>query len=285
MVSLEGNMAEQDKWPPAGANLEAVLGQYERPLKALSEAQIPAIILRRAYDPAHCRGLVQRFIANGLMRDPALPAPEGAHTRIDIGTSLGMRGNDKEDFLAHAAQTQQLFGTLFDGYDDPVKTMYTALSHLAPGQIVKTAYEPDGRPYGPAIFRVHYTHHAYQPHIDHVVLREKRFDYAVSRFEHQFAGVLCVQNAVHEGRAAQAILHRCLWTPQIQTHIAENNFHEYAAAQDVTHCRVELEPGDLYFFNTRCIHEVPAVEGSNPRIVLAVFIGYNDDDDEIFVWS
>ena len=83
----------------------------------------------------------------------------------------------------------------------------------------------------------------------------------------------------------QAVLHRCLWTEEIQPYIAEGGFHEYAAAHGVEHCEVALEPGDLYFFNTRCIHEVPAVQGDDPRVVLAVFIGYAEDDDEIYVWS
>ena len=55
--------------------------------------------------------------------------------------------------------------------------------------------------------------------------------------------------------------------------------------QQIGNCRVELEPGDLYFFNTRLIHEVPAVGGDDPRIVLAVFIGYEPADSEVFVWS
>ena len=33
------------------------------------------------------------------------------------------------------------------------------------------------------------------------------------------------------------------------------------------------------------IHEVPAVGGDDPRIVLAVFIGYEPADPEVFVWS
>ena len=67
---------------------------------------------------------------------------------------------------------------------------------LSPGkQEVKTAREPDGSRYGPAIFRVHYETHSYKPHIDHVKYREQRTNYDVYRFEHQFAGVLCVQNA------------------------------------------------------------------------------------------
>ena len=48
---------------------------------------------------------------------------------------------------------------------------------------------------------------------------------------------------------------------------------------------VDLEQGDLYFFNTRLIHEVPAVEGDLPRIVLATFIDYSPDDPEVYVWS
>jgi len=48
---------------------------------------------------------------------------------------------------------------------------------------------------------------------------------------------------------------------------------------------ISLEPGDLYFFNTRLIHEVPGIAGDLPRIVLATFIGYSSDCDEMFVWA
>ncbi len=254
------------------------------PLRALSEAHIPAIILRGAYPASDCAGLVQRFMERDLMRDPQAPAPEGASARIDIGTSLGNRGADPQDFFSHAQTTQALFDGLFDGLADPVACMYDRLQLLANNQCVVTAHEADGRRYGPAIFRVHYDGHAYKPHIDHVTLREKRFDYAVSRFTHQFAGVLCVQNAASLS-TTQGILHQCVWTEQVQPHIAAGTFDDYAKEQQIGHCRVELQPGDLYFFNTRLIHEVPAVIGNDPRIVLAVFIGYNPDDGEIFVWS
>ncbi|MBT5800285.1 MAG: hypothetical protein HOI20_01650, partial [Gemmatimonadetes bacterium] len=76
-----------------------------------------------------------------------------------------------------------------------------------------------------------------------------------------------------------------LWTEELQPQIAEQRFAEYAEVQGIENFRVELEPGDLYFFNTRCIHEVPAVSGDDPRVVLAVFIGYAEDDGEIYVWS
>jgi hypothetical protein len=49
--------------------------------------------------------------------------------------------------------------------------------------------------------------------------------------------------------------------------------------------RVELEPGDLYFFNTGMIHEVPGVDGELPRVVLATFIGYSADEPDVMVWS
>jgi hypothetical protein len=273
-------------WTPAGPDIESVLGQYEDPLRALSEARMPAILLRRAYDPAQCRGLLQRFIERGLMPapgDPAIASQPGL--RVDIGTSLGNRGNDREAFLSHAQGTHALFATLFDGFDDPVRTIYEALARLAVGQRVEVAREPDGRRYGPAIFRIHYGGHSYKPHIDHVTLREKRWEYAVTRFEHQFAGVLCLQNASHAGETTQTVLHRCLWTPEVQPHIEAGTFHDFAAERRIPRYRVELEPGDLYFFNTRCIHEVPAIQGTDPRSVLATFIGYSVDEKVVWVWS
>jgi hypothetical protein len=277
-----------ESWTPAGPDLASVRSAYPDPLAALAEAQMPAILLRRAYDPDHCAGLIHGFIDRGLMPDPAEHARTAdPRTRVDIGSSLNNIGSDKEAFLRHAAGTHELYRTLFDGFDDPVKTIYDALSQLAPGKAVRTAREPNGRLYGPAIFRIHYGGHTYKPHIDHVTLREQRFNYAVSRFPHQFAGVLCFQNATHEDhrRSTQAILHRCLWTPEVQPHIEAGTFPDYAAEHRIESCCVDLEPGDLYFFNTRCIHEVPAVQGADPRIVLATFIGYSPEEENVEVWS
>ena len=271
-------------WVPARPDVDSVFARYPDPLRALSEAGIPAILLPRVYPPEQCAGLIGRFVERNLMKDPGDFRP-GDRTRVDIGTSLGNRGNDREGFLASSAATHELFSTLFEGFDDPVRLIYDYLQRLAPGKKVMTAREPDGRRYGPAIFRVHYESHSYKPHIDHVTLREKRFDYAVTRFEHQFAGVLCLQNATRDAETTQALLHRCLWNEEVQPHIEEGTFPRYAAARRVQNYRVDLGPGDLYFFNTRCIHEVPPVVGSDPRVVLAVFIGYSPDDPEIFVWS
>jgi len=279
-------IAAAESWTPAGPDVASVLAQYPEPLAALAEARMPAIILRGAYDPVHCAGLVRRFIERGLMPDAEEHARTAdPRTRVDIGSSLNNRGTEKEAFLAHAAETHELYRTLFDGFDDPVKTIYDSLALLAAGKQVRTACEPDGRLYGPAIFRIHFGGHTYKPHIDHVTLREQRFNYAVSRFPHQFAGVLCIQNASHEGRSTQAILHHCLWTPGVQPHIEAGTFPAYAAEHQIESYRVDLQPGDLYFFNTRCIHEVPAVQGADPRIVLATFIGYSSDEEEVAVWS
>lgn len=284
-TSMETIMHTETSWIPAEPDLEAVCRNYPNPIHALSQAEMPAIILRNAYSPVQCQGLIKRFTDMGLMRDEADMNSADKRTRIDIGTSLGNRGSNKPRFLAHAKETHRLFSFLFDGFDNPVSLIYESLSALSPGKEVKVAREPDGALYGPAIFRVHYETHSYKPHIDHVKYREQRTNYAVYRFEHQFAGVLCVQNADAQGKGTQAILHRCLWSGEIQPHIAAETFDRYAAENDIENCQVELAQGDLYFFNTRCIHEVPPVAGNRARIVLAVFIGYSPDDDEVFVWS
>jgi hypothetical protein len=278
-------MSNAHVWPAAEPDLPTVLAHCPNPLQALAAAEIPAIVLRQVYDPAQCAGLIRRFLRWGLMRDPILFNAADQRKRIDIGTSLGNRGQDPANFFDHAEGTHELFPHLFDGFIDPVHAIYATLQALAPGKAVKTAREADGRQYGPAIFRIHYESHSYPPHIDSVKLREKRTNYAVYRFEHQFAGILCFQNARHGERSAQTIVHRCLWTPDIQPHLTNGTFHAFAEENQIGQYRVELAPGDLYFFNTRCIHEIPPLDGDDPRIVLAVFIGYSPDDNEIFVWS
>ena len=281
----EITMYDQTDWLPAQPDLKTVLGNYQNPIYSLSQAEIPAIILRNVYSPEQCQGLINRFTNMGLMRDEADTNSADKRTRIDIGTSLGNRGNNKTRFLAHAETIHHLFQFLFDGYDNPIDLIYQSLSALSPGKNVQVAREPDGSLYGPAIFRVHYETHSYKPHIDSVKYREQRTDYAVYRFEHQFAGVLCIQNADENGEGTQAILHKCLWSEDIQPYIAEETFDTYATENRIEHCRVNLKQGDLYFFNTRCIHEVPPVKGTRARIVLAVFIGYSPEHDEIYVWS
>ncbi len=167
----------------------------------------------------------------------------------------------------------------------PVELLYDRLSELSQGKQAVTAHEPDARQYGPAIIRAHYGGYTYKPHFDSVRLREKREDYAVHEFDHQFAGVLVLRNSVRDGLAAECTLHRYLWQPEVQPHLDAGTFHEFAQQRGIENVQVQLEPGDLYFFNTRSIHEVPGIDGPEPRVVLATFIGYSTDRDEIFVWS
>ena len=117
---------------------------YKDPIYSLSQAEIPAIILRKAYSPEQCQGLINRFTNMGLMRDEADINSADKRTRIDIGTSLGNRGSDKTGFLAHAEATHHLFQFLFDGFDNPVNLIYESLAALSPGKEVKVAREPDG---------------------------------------------------------------------------------------------------------------------------------------------
>lgn len=301
-------------WQLVEPDLESILQKHPRPLDDLAAGIVPAVVLRGAYPQGKCRALVQRLIDEELLYDPRKPVPQkfleaaipegyyregkksepafaweekkaAGKTRIDVGTSLGYRGSDKEAFLAHSQQTNALFARLFRDGDNPIRLLYDCLERLSRDKRVMTAREPDGREYGPAIIRAHYGGYTYKPHFDSVRLREKREDYAVHAFEHQFAGVLVLQNTQLADTTAQCILHRCLWTPEVDPHLKNDTFHDYARQCGIENLEVRLEPGDLYFFNTRSIHEVPGVAGELPRIVLATFIGYSPDRDEIFVWS
>lgn len=301
-------------WSVSEPDLESIFREHASPLDALAAGDVPALILRQAFPRAACERLVAKLIDTDLLYDPRQPIPEkfaaaaipegyfregregeggkvwqnataSGRTRIDIGSSLGYRGSNRDAFFAHADETRALFETLFEPGENPVTLLYETLAALSRGKRAVTAYEPDGRSYGPAIIRAHYGGYEYAPHFDSVRLREKRVGFSVYEFDHQFAGVLVLQNTQLEDKTAQSVLHRCLWEPHVDPHLQRGTFHEYARQHHIENVQVVLDPGDLYFFNTRGIHEVPGVAGTLPRIVLATFIGYSSDRDEIFVWS
>ncbi|MDG2383357.1 MAG: hypothetical protein P8N76_16930 [Pirellulaceae bacterium] len=276
------------------------------PLAALISGDIPAIVVRHAFPQSDCQHLIQRLIAHQLMfesqderiQQTALSSSQSdrwtrtgsnptasSHRRIDIGTSLGNHGDDREEFFRRAAETHQLFDELFSAPPNPIQLVYQWLQRLTPNKRVITAIESDGRQYGPAIFRVHYGGYTYPPHFDSVRNREARTDYSIYRFDHQLAGVLCLQNTVRDGQVAQGVVYQQAWEPRLDPYLKNNRFHDFVKQNDIPRCLVELEPGDLYFFNTGMIHEVPGVDGSLPRVVLATFIGYSDDEPDVMVWS
>jgi hypothetical protein len=308
-------------WQPVEGTLDDIVRELPRPLEAIANGEVPAVILRGAFPRPTGPVIVERLIERDLLYDPKRPVPakfleesipEGtvrpglddpshagsspavvAETaplterkrRIDIGSSLGYRGSDPEGFFEHAAKSNRLLASLFEGLDDPIETLYDGLASLSIDQRAVTAHEPEGPTYCRAIVRAHYGNYTYHPHFDSVRLRERRETYAVHRFEHQFAGVLVLQNAEAGGKSAQCIIHRYLWQEEVQPHLDAGTFHEFAKERGIESCRVELEPGDLYFFNTRSIHEVPGLDGELPRVVLATFIGYSAGEKEMFVWS
>ena len=275
-------MANISTWAPLEAALPEILATCERPLEPLSQGEFPAIVMRRAYDPAHCAALVERFYEKGLLHDPR--GSEGEPVpRLDIGTSLGRHRSDLAQFFAHAEGTRALYETLFAGYDHPVDFIYKTLSALAPGKRVMVAREPDGRLYGPAIFRTYYEGVGHTPHFDSARKRSKAFDLQVSRFEKQFAAILCFQNALDDEECGQALLYQQQWSEELDGELPR--FREYAREHGIERVRIDLRPGDFYIFCSETIHEVPSPRGDQPRIVLASFFAMSEDDDEIYVWS
>ena len=109
----------------------------------LAEGKIPATIFRQVISPSDCQAIMERLVEREFLFDPAgeIPSrfreqsiPEGHYRegssdeavrawraedaadrklRIDIGSSLGYRGSDRESFLSHSAETNQLFTKLF----------------------------------------------------------------------------------------------------------------------------------------------------------------------------
>ena len=48
---------------------------------------------------------------------------------------------------------------------------------------------------------------------------------------------------------------------------------------------VDLAIGDMYFFKSDSVHEAAGFGGTRARSVFCTFIGYDPQQEEIFVWS
>ena len=73
-------------WLPFEGGIDEILSHYPQPLMALVRGETPAFILRRAYDPEHCAGLMARFCERGLLQVPS-PDIRRRSPYINIGTS------------------------------------------------------------------------------------------------------------------------------------------------------------------------------------------------------
>ncbi len=277
------------RWIPAELDLDTILARYPRPLDALASSEVPAFIIRRAFDPKQCTALIRRFYDRGLLYDPRKLPQDHHKGRVDIGTSSAGIGDPKR-FFENTAQVHKLFETLFEGYANPIKVIYDTISVLAPDKRVMTAHESDGRLFGPAIFRCYYEDRGHGPHFDSTrkdrLQDSPRGRSAVGRFETQFSAVTCFQNAGRfEGDdAGQAFIYREQWSPDLKPDW-NKTYREEASKRGIERVHLDLDQGDMYVFCTEHIHEVPPVRGDTPRITLAAFFGSSGDNDEIFVWS
>ena len=271
---------------------------------AVATSEVPAAIVRGAYPARECRALLARLFERklfvGYEEHGKGVTGKSPVERFDIGASLGNFGGDAEGFFSRSRETNALYATLFEGLRNPIDVLYGCLARLSKGRKVSIAHEPDGRLYGPAIFRCHMPRWGYPPHIDSVRTRERRTDYAVHRFEHQLGGILLLQSPDKENGYRDAILYKCPWTQEIEdmmeihylgldepeaAMLNTRKFEEYVEAKSLPKYEMHLSPGDLYFFRSDVPHRIPGFAGQRPRITLATFIGYSPCDPEIMVWS
>ena len=94
---------------------------------------------------------------------------------------------------------------------------------------------------------------------------DKLFNFDISRFRHQFAGLICIQNATDDDRCPHAAIDQCVWSPEVQEHLSNGTYFQYMTENRIPRCQIEVNPGDFYLFNSGCIHQVVPVEGKTPR--------------------
>ena len=114
--------------------------------------------------------------------------------------------------------------------------------------------------------------------------------FAIQRYTHQFAGLICLENsedAGYDGALAcpQATIYRTRPSAETKAALASGPEAWEHLVRNIESCTLDVTPGDFYLFNAGMLHAVPAVVGSTPRIVLATFIGYDEDIEEVDVWA
>ena len=245
-------------------------------------------------------------------------------SRSDIGYSLGTGGNDPDTYWDKCASVQRMFDRLLEPFPperNPMHIMYDGLEALgARKKRVTTAYEERGS-YGPAIIRTHKPDnsegkgHTYVPHYDSVRRREVRTGFEVFKFETQLAGILVLQapdRIAKPGAETGDVYHDSIvynipaddlpgreltQNTALDLDVVENGgptsgmdvhppaFRQFCEENPVANAPVDLEVGDMYFFKTDNVHEAPGFCGEKARSVFCTFIGYSEDEPEIFVWS
>jgi hypothetical protein len=293
----------QHSWEPVeGANVDEVLERHADPVAELLAGVVPAFIVRGAYSAAAAAALVRRFYERGLLYEPPPADVGGKRARVDIGTSMGGRGRNREAYFEHSAQTLALFSEIFAGLPSPLACLHGAVAGLCRKPVVG-AYEEEPAPgsgggtrrraFGPGIFRCYHDGAGQGPHLDSLA-RDRatavpgqphgRVDYAIGRFARQLSCVLCLQPSAPAGRSGEAVIYRDHPAPTDSTrHVRDTPVRALAAG--TPGAAVALAAGDLYVFCSEFVHEVPYVEGPTPRVVLASFLCTSLDEPEVFAWS
>lgn len=72
-------MTATDVWTPIEGNRKEIIREFREPLLALARGEVPALVLRGAYDPRHCSELIERMYDRGILYDPHESAEENPH--------------------------------------------------------------------------------------------------------------------------------------------------------------------------------------------------------------
>ena len=71
---------------------------------------------------------------------------------------------------------------------------------------------------------MHYAGQTYTPHINHVSRYDKLTAFEVSRFQYQFACLICFQNPAKTADSPHVTIHDCDWTEDIESKIQAGTY-------------------------------------------------------------
>jgi hypothetical protein len=243
-------------------------------IEVITDRVRPAIIVRGAYPPELCQEAVDRVLPL------ALETSTPGHVRL--GPVFGWLKHVPDSYLQLSEMAGPLFESIFDDIPNPVDVLYATLRGLMPHKDVRTAAQPDGRTYAPAIFRAFAEGAGHHAHVDNVHAFREFHPWSVTDYAQQLSMVMCLQNSEIPIRP---VIYDQMSSPEVLHHIDHQSYPGYADAHGVPRTAIHLEPGDLYVFWAAHVHEVPLIKGDGYRVICAAFAGFDRDRSDVVVWA
>ena len=247
---------------------DAGAGSSPAALEDLFQNKSAVIVLKHAIPPELLREAAAEVTRR---REMATVTNYSNGVLTTVGTYLARHVAQPGVYFDAAGSSDSLFSALSEDMRALVRRRLADFLGL---RELEVASQPDGRPYAPAVVRIHSDGVGNPLHNDNIMRDAAGTDLVVSRLSRQFSCVTCIQECDTGG---ELLHYRRRWTaPDESFKIAGGLGYRDDVVDGVDVCRFRPETGDVYLIDPTNYHAIRPVGGSD-RITMGFFFGFFED--------